>query len=46
MPNRAQLDAHIKYALSLAKRTNDQLAVMFIDIDHFKDINDAGPQYR
>lgn len=41
MPNRAQLDAHIKYALSLAKRTNGQLAVMFIDIDHFKDINDT-----
>ncbi len=41
MPNRAQLDAHIKYALSLAKRTNGQLAAMFIDIDHFKDINDT-----
>lgn len=41
MPNRAQLDAHIKYALSLAKRTNGQLAVLFIDIDHFKDINDT-----
>ena len=41
LPNRAQLDAHLKYALSIAKRSNGQMAVMFIDIDRFKDINDT-----
>ncbi len=41
LPNRAQLDSHLKYALSLVKRSNGNLAVMFIDIDHFKDINDT-----
>ncbi len=41
LPNRAQLDDHLKYALSLARRSNGRLAVMFIDIDRFKDINDT-----
>lgn len=41
LPNRAQLDDHLKYAISLAKRSNEHLAVMFIDLDHFKDINDT-----
>lgn len=41
LPNRAQLDKHLKYALTLAKRSNGRLALMFIDIDRFKDINDS-----
>lgn len=41
LPNRSQLDDHLKYALSLAKRNDGHLAVMFIDLDHFKDINDT-----
>ncbi len=41
LPNRAHLDDHIKYTLSLAKRSNETLAVMFLDLDHFKDINDT-----
>ncbi|MES1982895.1 MAG: EAL domain-containing protein [Pseudomonadota bacterium] len=41
LPNRAQLADHLKYALSLAKRSNEQLSMMFIDIDRFKDINDT-----
>ncbi|WP_292430507.1 diguanylate cyclase, partial [Methylobacter sp.] len=41
LPNRAQLNDHLKYALSLAKRSNGHLALMFLDLDHFKDINDS-----
>jgi diguanylate cyclase (GGDEF)-like protein/PAS domain S-box-containing protein len=41
LPNRSQLNDHLKYALSLAKRSNGHLALMFLDLDHFKDINDT-----
>ena len=41
LPNRAQLNDHLKYALSLARRSKSQLALMFIDVDRFKDINDT-----
>ena len=41
LPNRIQLAEHLKYALSLAKRSNGYLALMFIDLDRFKDINDT-----
>ncbi|MGZ5059038.1 MAG: EAL domain-containing protein [Methylobacter sp.] len=41
LPNRTQLSDHLKYALSLAKRSNGHLALMFLDLDHFKDINDS-----
>ncbi|MDI1293355.1 MAG: EAL domain-containing protein [Methylobacter sp.] len=41
LPNRTQLNDHLQYALSLAKRHNGHLALMFLDLDHFKDINDS-----
>lgn len=41
LPNRASLEEHVKYATSLAKRTNDLLSLMFLDLDHFKNINDT-----
>ncbi|WP_345976396.1 EAL domain-containing protein [Sulfurimonas sp. HSL3-7] len=41
LPNRTQLEDRIKYAISLAKRDNGELAVLFLDLDHFKDINDT-----
>jgi diguanylate cyclase (GGDEF)-like protein/PAS domain S-box-containing protein len=41
LPNRAQLDEHLRYALSLAKRSNGHLALMFLDLDRFKEINDS-----
>ncbi|MGR8930073.1 MAG: bifunctional diguanylate cyclase/phosphodiesterase [Gammaproteobacteria bacterium] len=41
LPNRAQLNDRIQYAISLAKRRHSQLALMFLDLDHFKDINDT-----
>lgn len=41
LPNRTQMADHFKYALSLVKRSNEHLAVLFIDIDRFKNINDS-----
>jgi len=41
LPNRNLLNDHFKYAISLAQRSGEPLAVMFIDLDHFKDINDT-----
>ncbi|MDD2838639.1 MAG: EAL domain-containing protein [Sulfuricurvum sp.] len=41
LPNRTQLDLRIKDLISLAKRNNREITVMFLDLDHFKDINDS-----
>jgi diguanylate cyclase (GGDEF)-like protein/PAS domain S-box-containing protein len=41
LPNRSQLKERLRYSLSLAKHGNGQLALMFIDLDRFKDINDT-----
>jgi diguanylate cyclase (GGDEF)-like protein/PAS domain S-box-containing protein len=41
LPNRAQLAERAHYAMSLAQRANESIALMFIDLDHFKDINDT-----
>ena len=41
LPNRALLAARCKQALSLAQRNHTSLAIMFLDLDHFKNINDA-----
>ena len=41
LPNRNLLADHLQYAISLAKRSNGQLAVIFIDLDRFKEINDT-----
>jgi len=41
LPNRTLLQDHFKFALSLAQRNQQQLAVMFLDLDHFKTINDT-----
>lgn len=41
LPNRSLLHDHFEYALTLLKRDNGKLAVIFLDLDHFKDINDT-----
>ena len=41
LPNRSLLQDHFKYALSLAHRSGEHLAVMFLDLDHFKNVNDT-----
>lgn len=41
LPNRELLHDRIGHAISIAKRSKDQLAVLFLDIDGFKELNDA-----
>lgn len=41
LPNRLLLNDRIAQAISLAKRTNKQLAVLFLDLDNFKIVNDS-----
>lgn len=41
LPNRALLHDRIAQAMALSKRTGNQLAILFIDLDGFKYINDS-----
>jgi len=41
LPNRVYLDSQFKYILNVAKREKENITVMLLDIDHFKDINDT-----
>ncbi len=41
LPNRALLHDRLSLAISQAKRNNEKLAVMFLDLDRFKNINDS-----
>ncbi len=41
LPNRAHLWERLAQAIRHAERTGRGLAVLFLDLDHFKDINDA-----
>lgn len=41
LPNRTLLNERFSYALKLAQRNDEQMAVMFLDLDHFKNINDT-----
>lgn len=41
LPNRTQLEDCMSYALTMARRSNGHVALMFLDLDHFKDINDT-----
>lgn len=41
LPNRFSLTERLSQALELAKRSDNHLAVMFIDLDRFKYINDS-----
>lgn len=41
LPNRGMLHARFQFALSLAQRSGQHLALMFIDLDRFKNINDT-----
>ena len=41
LPNRTLLQDHFRYALSLAQHSSNNLAIMLVDLDHFKYINDT-----
>lgn len=41
LPNRALFRDRLLQAMAQAKRTSTLVAVMFLDIDHFKDVNDS-----
>ena len=41
LPNRSQFAEHLGYAVSLAKREEHRIALLFVDLDHFKYINDS-----
>ncbi|ABG40771.1 diguanylate cyclase/phosphodiesterase with GAF sensor [Paraglaciecola sp. T6c] len=41
LPNRNIMGEHLKQALNVAKRNQTQVAVLFLDLDNFKDINDT-----
>ncbi len=41
LPNRALCMDRIRYALKRSARTRTYAAVLFLDLDHFKDVNDS-----
>jgi PAS domain S-box-containing protein len=44
LPNRAMLQIRLAHALERAKRHDQRIGVMHIDLDHFKNVNDSlGP---
>ncbi len=41
LPNRAQLNEQLRYTLQLAARNESKFALLFLDLDHFKQVNDT-----
>lgn len=41
LPNRALFTDRINHVLSIAQRNNEPLSLLFLDLDHFKNINDT-----
>ncbi|QWT19733.1 EAL domain-containing protein [Bacillus sp. NP157] len=41
LPNRALLQSRMEFAVTVANRRKQRAALLFVDIDHFKQINDS-----
>ncbi len=41
MPNRLSLMEHLGHMIAAARRNDSQVALLFIDLDHFKRVNDS-----
>lgn len=41
LPNRALFQERLKYAVKHAHRYSQNMAILFIDLDHFKEVNDS-----
>ncbi|HEY4090702.1 MAG TPA: EAL domain-containing protein [Luteibacter sp.] len=41
LPNRALLQSRVEFAVTVATRRKQRCALLFVDIDHFKQINDS-----
>ncbi|MDD4506880.1 MAG: EAL domain-containing protein [Sulfurospirillaceae bacterium] len=41
LPNKMLLNLRINHDMSIANRKKEQLAILFLDFDHFKNINDS-----
>lgn len=41
LPNRTQMNDHLRYTVNLTKRSGGNFAILFLDLDHFKEINDS-----
>lgn len=41
LPNRLVLDDRLRYAIATSRRQKQRFALMFLDLDHFKSINDT-----
>ena len=41
LPNKTLLRMRVEHDISIAKRKNEKLAILFLDFDHFKHVNDT-----
>ena len=41
LPNRTLFKDRVNQSIQLCKRTNNTIAVIFLDMDHFKSVNDT-----